>query len=284
MIEPLLTIAFALAAFIYASVGHAGASGYLLVMALLGLAPEIMRPTALLLNLVVAPIALFCFVRAGAFSWRVLLPFALGALPTAFLAGSVIPPAFLFKVLVALVLLAAACRLLLRPARSDVDPHPPPWSAGMGLGALIGAVSGLTGTGGGVFLSPILVHFGWAGIRGSGGVAAAFILGNSLAGLAGLWHGPGLDNLPMHLPYWMAAVAAAGSAGAWFGSCRASPALFCRLLATVLIIAGCKLACSGTAAIETPDRSTLPPCAGLPATPPVDAGRLPFSPPPPPGG
>ena len=77
MSEPLLTLAFALAAFTYASVGHAGASGYLLVMALAGLAPEVMRPTALLLNLVVAPIALACFLRAGAFSWRVLLPFAL---------------------------------------------------------------------------------------------------------------------------------------------------------------------------------------------------------------
>lgn len=238
-----LTALFAAAAFLYASVGHAGASGYLAAMAVVGMAAAVMKPTALLLNLVVATIALVQFVRVGAFSWRLFWPCALGALPFAILGGATPTSAHIYRLLVAVVLAAAAVRLLEIGRRPDDQPlpiRPMPVVTGIALGALIGFFAGLTGTGGGIFLSPVLVLAHWSEARKTGGVAAAFILVNSIGGLIG--HHPDLHSLPAALPWWMATVAVAGLVGAWVGSRRASPLAFRRLLAVVLLIAAAKLA------------------------------------------
>ena len=189
MDEPvlLLTLIF-IAAFLYSSVGHAGASGYLAVMAFLSVPALVMRPTALVLNIVVATIATARFAAAGHFSTRLFWPFAVTSIPFAFIGGSLVVPSRVYSVLVALVLIAAAVRLGLEreaggqmPARAQRLPL----LAALISGALIGLLSGLTGTGGGIFLSPLLLFMGWAETRPSGGVSAAFILVNSIAGLAG---------------------------------------------------------------------------------------------------
>jgi len=229
---------FAVAACLYASVGHAGASGYLAVMALAGMAPAQMKPVALLLNVVVATIALIQFARASCFSWRLFWPFALGAAPFAALGGALQVPDGAYRVLVGLGLLLSAMRLAW-PAAATAEPVLPNWWIAVPLGAGIGLLAGLTGTGGGIYLSPLLILCRWGAGRDTGGVAAAFILANSLAGLLG--HRPDLAALPAALPWWALTVASAGFLGAWLGSRRTTPLLFKRLLAAVLIVAAGKL-------------------------------------------
>ena len=233
----LLTVAFFLAAIVYSSVGHAGASGYLAAMAFVGLPTPMMRPTALVLNLLVASIATIRFARAGFFSWRLFWPFALGSVPLAFIGGGITLPGHWYRTLVGVVLWAAALRLWLNlslPAK-----HGPPTFAAILWGAGIGLLAGLTGTGGGIFLSPLLLFMGWAETRQAGGVSAAFILANSLAGLAG--NPASLSHLPAHLPVWAGAAVAGGLIGAELGSRRISTATIRRLLGVVLLVAGAKL-------------------------------------------
>jgi uncharacterized membrane protein YfcA len=238
--ELILTGAFAIAAFLYASVGHAGASGYLAAMALLGMAPEQMKSTALVLNLVVGSIALIQFARAGCFSWRLFWPFALGAAPLAYLGGSLTVSSFVYHLLIALGLLAAAARLTLpaKPSAPEQLRTPPLLVAGVS-GGIIGLIAGITGTGGGIYLSPLLIFCRWGEPRQTGGIAAAFILVNSIAGLCG--HQPVLSQLPAALPVWAVVVALCGGLGAWLGSRRVAPLVFRRMLAVVLLIAALKL-------------------------------------------
>ncbi len=168
MIDPLLLAAFFFgAALLYASVGHAGASAYLAIMALTGVSPDVARPTALALNIVVATFVTFRFWRGGHVSFRSLAPFLLGSIPLAFLGGSLPVAPGLYKQLVGVVLLLAAAGMALTARRAaqvetgQVSPKVPAIPA-VGIGAVIGLVSGLTGTGGGIFLSPVLLFAGWA--------------------------------------------------------------------------------------------------------------------------
>ncbi|MCA1641094.1 MAG: TSUP family transporter, partial [Acidobacteria bacterium] len=144
----LLSLLVLCAAALYSSVGHGGASGYLAAMALFGLAPAVMKPTALCLNLLVASLTTFRFYRAGYFSWRTFLPFAVASVPLAFAGGALTLPTNVYKPVVGVVLLYAAVRLFLDArAKSDADAHartPPLWLAGL-IGAGIGFLSGLTG-------------------------------------------------------------------------------------------------------------------------------------------
>ncbi len=233
----LLAAAFLIAAVLYSSVGHAGASGYLAVMAFAGMPAPMMRPTALVLNLLVASIATVRFARAGLFSWSLFWPFALGAIPLAFVGGAITLPGHWYRTLVGTVLWAAAARLALN--LTQPTPVPPPKPVAIGCGAGIGLLAGLTGTGGGIFLSPLLLFMGWAETRQTGGVAAAFILVNSAAGLAG--NPKSLGHLPMQLPLWATAAVIGGLIGAELGSRRIGTPVFRRLLATVLVVAGIKL-------------------------------------------
>jgi uncharacterized membrane protein YfcA len=233
----LLAAAFLIAAVLYSSVGHAGASGYLAVMAFAGMPAPMMRPTALVLNLLVASIATIRFARAGFFSWRLFWPFALGSIPLAFVGGAITLPGHWYRTLVGIVLWAAAARLLLNLAPAIVKP--PAKLVAVGCGAGVGLLAGLTGTGGGIFLSPLLLFMGWAETRQTGGVAAAFILVNSAAGLAG--NPASLGHLPEQMPLWAAAAVAGGLIGAELGSRRIGTPTFRRLLAVVLIVAGIKL-------------------------------------------
>ena len=228
------------AAALYASVGHAGASGYLAVMALYGFAPEVMRPTALVLNIVVAAIATFKFYRAGCFSWRVFWPFALASVPFAFIGGGLTLPAGVYKPVVGLVLLFAALRLAraaAKPTRAAL--RSAPLGAALLSGLVIGLLSGLTGVGGGIFLSPLLLFMNWADTRHTAGISAAFILVNSVAGLLGNFSS--VAALPSAWPLWAVAAVAGGWVGADYGSQRVGQAGLRRLLAVVLVIAGLKM-------------------------------------------
>jgi uncharacterized protein len=233
----ILAAAFFVAAVLYSSVGHAGASGYLAAMAFVGTPTPMMRPTALVLNLLVASITTVRFSRAGFFSWRLFWPFALGSIPLAFVGGGITLPGHWYRTLVGLVLWASAVRLWLN-LRLQAK-HEPPMAAAILCGAGIGLLSGVTGTGGGIFLSPLLLFMGWAETRQTGGVAAAFILVNSLAGLAG--NPTSLGNLPPQLPLWACAAVIGGLIGAELGSRRIGTPTFRKLLGLVLLVAGAKL-------------------------------------------
>ncbi len=234
-----LPVLIFLAALLYASVGHAGASGYLAAMALFGVPPEMMKPTALVLNLLVSSIGTVAFARAGSFSWRLFWPFALGAVPLAYFGGALTLPGIWYKPLVGVVLLFAAVRLLLGKLTDAENPQQPPIWASIPLGALIGFLAGLTGTGGGIFLTPLLLLMGWAKTKEAAGTSVAFILVNSLAGLAG--KPSSLAHLPPTLWLWALAAIAGGSLGALLGSKRLPSPSLRRLLALVLLIAAGKL-------------------------------------------
>src|SRR5213082_3896001 len=180
----LLFLAIGVIAFLYSSVGHAGASGYIATMTLFGIAPAAIRPTALVLNILVASIGAFQFWRAGHFSWKLFWPFALLSIPAAYVGGYLQPSASVLRVLIGVVLLFSAARLVFRrsdPPQAVAPSRPVAISVGAGLGFL----SGLTGTGGGIFLTPLLLFCEWAHIRQAAAVSALFILVNSLSGLAG---------------------------------------------------------------------------------------------------
>jgi len=225
-------------AFLYSSVGHAGASGYIAVMTLCGLTATFIRPTALVLNILVASIGSFQFWRAGYFSWRLFWPFALLSIPAAYLGGYLPVPAAILKVVIGVVLLFSAARLFFRQG-DPADAAPPPIPAAIGIGAGIGFLSGLTGTGGGIFLTPLMLFFHWAKIRGAAAVSALFILVNSIAGLVGfVSSGRAIPQFA-----WTLAVLAviAGTIGSYLGSRAFAPRTISIILASVLVVAGCKL-------------------------------------------
>jgi len=232
-----LFVAVLAVAFLYSSVGHAGASGYIAAMSLAGLAPEAIRPVALLLNVLVAAIATVQFARARRFAWELFWPFALTAAPFAFAGGRAALPARAFELLVGGLLLASALWLLRRPA--DTDAAPPPRPLALGAGAGIGLLAGLTGTGGGIFLTPLLLLARWARAQTAAGVTAPFVLVNSLAGLAGNWSAT--REVPVLALPLAAAVALGGVAGATLGSRRLPPVATMRVLAVLLVAGGAKL-------------------------------------------
>ena len=238
----LLAAGMLAAAFVYASVGHGGASAYLAAMALAGIAPAEMRPVALLLNVIVSAMATWRFWRAGHFHWRLFWPFAVTSIPLAFVGGAVTLPGTAYKALVGLVLLYAGWQLWLsgRSGAEMREVKPVPVSIAMPVGAALGVLSGLTGVGGGIFLSPLLLMLGWAGTKETSAVAAPFILVNSASALAAGFLVSGI-TLPVYIAWLAAAVLVGGWAGADYGARRFANPLVRRLLAVVLALAGGKM-------------------------------------------
>ena len=260
----LAALIFAIAG-LYAAVGHGGSSGYQAAMALLGVDPALMKPIALTLNIVVSSIATVRFLRAGYFSLRVFLPFALGSVPMAFIGGGLTLPPQIFKPLIGLVLLFAAFRLVVpvreRTAAAPTDPHAlaadpqtitaqliseptaPHWLTGLAIGAALGLLSGMVGVGGGIFLSPLLVFMNWARLREISGISALFILVNSAAGLAA--KPASLLLLPPALALYALAAVAGGWLGAGYGSLQLGNTGIRRVLAAAILIAGVKMLLEG---------------------------------------
>jgi uncharacterized membrane protein YfcA len=262
---PTLAILFLVVGALYASVGHAGASGYLAVMALVGVAPESMRSTTLAVNVVVATIAFGHYAAAGHFSWRFLLPFLIGSTPAAFLGGAIALPVEWLRLAIGAVLALSAVRMAivnLPATRTPQPPRDPSIAVKVSAGALLGFAAGLTGTGGGIFLSPLILLCGWAEPKRTAATASLFILVNSLSGLGGLlsagWTPP-LDLVPLAI-----AAAVGGFVGALLGSRKATPRVLNLLLAAVLAVAAAKLLAPAIASLGDSASSRLDEVQSLP--------------------
>ncbi|PPC81266.1 MAG: hypothetical protein CTY38_09235 [Methylotenera sp.] len=234
----MLIVGVFLIAALYSSVGHAGASGYIAIMSLLSIAPDAIKPTALSLNILVASIASWQFYKAGHFSWRLFWPFAALAIPFAFVGGQLNLPTHLFKVLLGVILLYSAARFFF-PSKQPLLVHEPSRFQAFTSGAGIGFLSGITGTGGGIFFTPLLLFMGWADAKRAAAVSALFVLVNSASGLAGNF--ASTKSLPAFIIPLLIAVALGGTLGSYFGSRRIQATVIKKLLAIVLLIAGLKL-------------------------------------------
>lgn len=236
----LLALLIFLAATLYASVGHAGASGYLAAMALFGMAPLEMKPAALTLNILVATIAVVKYLRAGRFSWPIFWPFALASVPFAFMGGLIVLPGAYYKPIIGLVLLYAAIRFVSDARKPDYAIKTPSMPIVLVSGAGLGFLSGLVGVGGGIFLSPLLIALQWEEVKKVSGIAAAFIFVNSVAGLLG-FISTETPHLPDGLAVWAIAAVVGGYIGAEYGSRRLGSPAIKRLLSMVLLVAGVKM-------------------------------------------
>ncbi|HAD15166.1 MAG TPA: hypothetical protein DCF33_22300 [Saprospirales bacterium] len=235
----LFGILLLLVAFLYASVGHGGASGYLALMALFGFAPEVMRPTALVLNIFVASIAFLTYFRGGYFSWKLFWPFAIAAIPAAYLGGLLSVPVTIYKQLLGLLLLFPAIRFLWPTETLQQANRPLFLPAALIIGAAIGLLSGMIGIGGGIILSPLLLLLGWATVKQSAAISALFIVVNSIAGLAGqLRHGVDFTS---EMAVMVGIAVLGGLAGSWAGAFKFPQKALKISLAVVLLIAALKL-------------------------------------------
>jgi uncharacterized membrane protein YfcA len=226
-------------ALLYASVGHGGASGYLALMAIYGFAPEVMKPTALILNLFVSLTSFILFYRGGHFKWKLFLPFALASIPFSFLGGTIALDAHIYKKVLGVLLLFPVLRFFIYPNTADKDLKDSNWPISLLVGAIIGFLSGLIGIGGGILLSPVLLLLSWTNQKQTAAISALFIFVNSVAGLAGQWsHGIKLE--PAMLSF-VAIAFIGGMAGAWLGSLKFNQQILKYTLAVVLLMASVKL-------------------------------------------
>ena len=225
-------------AFLYSSIGHGGASGYLGLMALIGIAPDFMRSSALLLNLFVSIIAFYAYYRAGYFRWKLFYPFALSSVPMAFIGARIEIDPKVYHVILGILLIIAAVRIVYRPT-SKKPSRKPSLLWALIIGAVLGFFSGMIGIGGGIILSPLLLLLGWANIKETAAVSALFIFINSLSGLAGTWQSGIM--LPSEIYFWVIAGIIGGLAGSYAGSFRFSFSWARYILSVVLLIASLKL-------------------------------------------
>jgi uncharacterized membrane protein YfcA len=226
-------------AFLYAAVGHGGASGYLALMAFFSFAPDFMRPAALLLNIAVSMIAFAQYYRQGHFDWKLFWPFALASVPAAFIGGLIVIEADVYKKVLAVLLIFAVIRLLDFRIRENKENVHPQLMISLCIGAAIGFLSGLIGIGGGIILSPVILLLHWADMKKTAAVSALFIFVNSLAGLAGLWTKGFQIETQM---IWMLLLAFVGGAiGSYFGAGHFENKKLKWILALVLLIASVKL-------------------------------------------
>ena len=234
-----LAAAMFFGALLYSSVGHGGASSYIALMALFGVPAATMRPTALVLNLIVAGLGSIRYARAGLFRWRTLWPFLAGGFPAAFVGGAIHVPPEIYRPIMGAVLLFSAARMLWsRELRAEREWHDPPIWLAILAGAGLGLLAGLTGTGGGFFLSPLLLFLAWSAPKPASGVVAVFILSNSASGLAGNLASVG--SLPPELPLYAVAVLAGGLIGTTIGI-KLPQKWVLRALGLVLLVASAKL-------------------------------------------
>jgi len=232
----------AVVALLYSSVGHGGASGYIAILALFSLPPDIIRPVALSLNVVVAGFATYKFSRAGLVDWKSVLPLVLFSMPLAFVGGSIVLPSEIYRPILGALLIFSALYLVwrtLQPAHAfEVSENKIPLPGSIAAGSGIGFVSGLSGIGGGVLLSPLILITGWAGARQTAGIAAVFILANSVAALAG--NAVALKSLPPDLLIWSGMVFAGSLVGTGLGVRRLPVKPLIWLLAIAILISGVK--------------------------------------------
>jgi uncharacterized membrane protein YfcA len=226
-------------AFLYASVGHGGASGYLALMAIFSMAPDVMKPTALFLNLFVSLTAFIQFYRGGYFKWRIFLPLALASIPFAFFGGMVTIDPIVYKKTLGILLLIPIFRFLFFPNIKVEQIRENNILLSVMLGSSIGYISGLIGIGGGIILSPILLLFRWADQKQTAAISALFIFVNSLSGLGGQMS-KGITFTSDMASYTVVAFVG-GLCGAYLGALKFNQNVLKMLLAVVLLIASYKL-------------------------------------------
>lgn len=226
-------------AFLYASIGHGGASGYLALMAIFSIEPVLMRSSALTLNLFVAGISFYAYYRGGFFNPRILLPFILTSIPMAFLGASMQIDPGIYKVVLGIFLLVAVARMLFTIRAAGAQTKLPPFGPALLIGAGLGFFSGMIGIGGGIILSPVLILLGWANVKQAAAVSALFILLNSASGLMGLALSGYTGNPDIGI--WIVSALFGGLLGSFAGSFRFSFSRLQFILAFVLILASIKL-------------------------------------------
>jgi hypothetical protein len=226
-------------ALLYSSVGHGGASGYIALMALFNFAPEIIRPTSLILNIFVSSIALFSYARNGHFRLKLLLPFVITSVPLAFVGGMITVNPKTFKIILGIFLIIAISRMIYNPKNKDIEITEINKPLALAIGTLLGFLSGLIGIGGGIILSPLIILLKWATIKETAAVSAAFILVNSVAGLSGQISG-GFQLAP-EIGYMLGAAILGGLLGSYMGSFKIPDKALKYALSVVLTFASYKL-------------------------------------------
>ena len=239
MQSPLLLILLLITAFLYASVGHGGASGYLALMSLFALPIPFMKPTALVLNILVSGISFFFYYREKKFDCKLFYPFAIASVPFSFLGGIITIETHIYKIILATVLLFAVARLLGLFGKQKGDLKPIHIPLALFIGAAIGFLSGLIGIGGGIILSPVLLLLGWADIKKSAALSALFIFVNSISGLFGFVYKGGI--VPVSSISLIIVALIGGILGGYFGSKKMNILALRNVLALVLLIAIFKL-------------------------------------------
>ena len=241
MPEPAIIFYFLLiaVAFLYASVGHGGASGYLALMALFNMSPEVMKPTALILNIFVSLIAFLQFYKARHFLWRIFLPLAIASIPMAFIGGLITIDQDVYKKILGVLLLFAIVRFIGFRKKEPEENKEHSVVIALIIGGVIGLLSGMIGIGGGIILSPALLLLQWTNQKQTAAISSLFIFVNSLSGFAGQVY-KGLQlNSSMYLLIVLAL--AGGIAGSYFGARKFNLLILKRVLAAVLMIAVIKL-------------------------------------------
>jgi uncharacterized membrane protein YfcA len=225
-------------AILYTSVGHAGASAYIAIMTLFDLPPVVIKPTALTLNIFVSSYASLRYIKSNLFHRSLFFYLSLGSIPAAYIGGHINLPSHIYKPIIGVLLLLSGVRFLVQAMQTEKVTQPVNIALAIFIGACIGLLSGITGTGGGIFLSPLIIWLGWVSVKQASGTVAAFIFVNSVAGLLGNIHS--VSSLPHQLPIFLVAVLLGAFIGTRFGISRFSPNAVKRALGFVLLIAGAK--------------------------------------------
>ncbi len=225
-----------LISFLYSSVGHGGASGYLALMALWAVSTQEMRTSALTMNVLVASISFYHFYKAGYFNTKLFIPFAITSIPFSYLGGLITLDALLYKRILAICLVIAIYRLLY-PNQNPTVLKSINWVLALFIGALIGVLSGMIGIGGGIILSPLLLLLRWATVKQAAAVSALFIVVNSISGLLAI---PQMQ-LPVNFPLWIMAITIGSVLGGLYGANRFSSKRITSVLIVVLMFACVKL-------------------------------------------
>ena len=233
-----IALCLLLGAVLYTSVGHAGSSAYIAVMTLFNLPSTVIRPTALTLNIAVSAYASWRYIRNKFFDKKLFLFLSLGAIPAAFIGGHINLPSEIYKPIVGVLLIVSGFRFIFLAATRDRELKAVNYPLAIAMGVAIGFLSGITGTGGGIFLSPLIIWLGWNHVKQASGTVAAFIFVNSVAGLLGNYRST--SELPDTLPLFLGAVIIGALIGTRLGISRFTSVGVKRALGLVLIIAGLK--------------------------------------------